>query len=100
MEPQQKNKKKCTILWDMTPCRPVDDHRNHYENFSRADKPAGQFVLTELDAEHVARMGEKRNAYRVMLGKPEGKRPLGRSKHKWLDDIKLILGGMCWYGFD
>jgi hypothetical protein len=33
-------------------------------------------------AEHVARMGEKRNAYRLLVGKPEGKRPLGRSRRR------------------
>jgi hypothetical protein len=32
---------------------------------------------------HVARMGEKRNAYRILVGKPEGKRPLGRPRHRW-----------------
>jgi hypothetical protein len=36
-------------------------------------------------AGHVARMGEKRNAYRLLVGKPEGKRPLGRSRLRWVD---------------
>jgi hypothetical protein len=40
---------------------------------------------------HVARMGEKRNAYKILVGKPEGKRPLGRSRCKWEDDIKMDL---------
>ena len=39
-------------------------------------------------AEHVARMGERRDVYRVVVGKPEGRRPLGRPKLKWEDDIK------------
>jgi hypothetical protein len=34
---------------------------------------------------HVARMGEKRNAYRLLVGKPEGRRPLGRPGHRWGD---------------
>jgi hypothetical protein len=42
-------------------------------------------------AEHVARMGEKRNAYRLLVGKPEGKRPLGRPRRRWIDNIKIDL---------
>jgi hypothetical protein len=40
---------------------------------------------------HVARMGEKRNEYRLMVGKPEGKRPLGRPRRRWKDNIKMDL---------
>jgi hypothetical protein len=40
---------------------------------------------------HVALMGEKRNAYRVLVGKPEGKRPVGRLRHRWEDNIKMDL---------
>jgi hypothetical protein len=36
-------------------------------------------------------MGKKRNAYRISVGKPEGKRPLGRRRHKWKDNIKIDL---------
>jgi hypothetical protein len=42
-------------------------------------------------AEHVARMGEKRNVYRLLVGKPEGKRPLGRPRCTWIDNIKMDL---------
>ncbi|KAJ4443967.1 hypothetical protein ANN_05756 [Periplaneta americana] len=42
-------------------------------------------------AGHVARMGESRNAYEVLVGRPEGKRPLGRPRHKWEDNIKIDL---------
>ncbi|KAJ4449179.1 hypothetical protein ANN_00575 [Periplaneta americana] len=42
-------------------------------------------------AEHVARMGESRNAYRVLVGRPEGKRPLGRPRRRWEDNIKMDL---------
>jgi transcription termination factor 2 len=42
-------------------------------------------------AGHVARMGEERVAHRVLVGKPEGKRPLGRSRRRWEDNIKMDL---------
>jgi hypothetical protein len=42
-------------------------------------------------AGHVARMGEGRNVYRVLVGKPEGKRPLGRPRRGWEDGIKMEL---------
>jgi hypothetical protein len=42
-------------------------------------------------AGHVTRMGEKRNMYRLLVGKPEGKRPLGKSRHRWIDNIKMDL---------
>ena len=49
----------------------------------------------------VVRMGERRGVYRVLLGKPEGERPLGRPRHRWKDTIKMDLwevgcGGMNW----
>ena len=50
-------------------------------------------------AGHVARMGERRGVYRVLVGKPEGKRPLTRPRHRWEDNIKIDLlegGGMDW----
>jgi hypothetical protein len=40
---------------------------------------------------HVARMGEKSNVYRLLVGKPEGKRPLGRPGSRWMDNIKMDL---------
>jgi hypothetical protein len=43
-------------------------------------------------AEHVTRIGEERNAYRLLVGKPEGKGPLGRPRRRRVDDIKLDLG--------
>jgi hypothetical protein len=43
-------------------------------------------------AGHVARMGEGRGAYRVLVGRPEGKRPLGRPRRRWEDNIKMDLG--------
>jgi len=43
---------------------------------------------------HVARMGERRGVYRVLVGKPEGKRPLGRPRRRWEDSIKMDLQEM------
>ena len=42
-------------------------------------------------AGHVARMGDRRVVYRVLVGKPEGKRPLGRPRRRWEDKIKMDL---------
>ena len=52
-------------------------------------------------AGHVARMGEGRDVYRVLVGKPEGKRPLGRPRRRWEDNIRMDLrevgcGGVDW----
>jgi hypothetical protein len=50
-------------------------------------------------------MGEKRNAYRMLVGKPEGKRPLEGPRCRWTENIKMDLreigwDGMGWYGLD
>jgi len=50
---------------------------------------------------HVARMGERRDVYRFLVGKPQGKRPLGRPRRRWEDNIKMDLqevgcGSMDW----
>ena len=52
-------------------------------------------------AGHVARMGERSGVYRVIVGKSEGKRPLGRPRRRWEDNIRMDLqevgcGGMDW----
>jgi hypothetical protein len=51
-------------------------------------------------AGHVARMGEKMNAYRILVGKPEGKRPLGRPRRRWVGNIKMDLREIEWDGMD
>jgi hypothetical protein len=46
-------------------------------------------------------MGEKTNAYRILVGKPEGKRSLGRPRRRWVDNIKMDFkrwGGLVWIG--
>ena len=54
-------------------------------------------------ARHVARMGEERGVYRVLVGKPEGKRPLGRPRSRWVDRIRMDIqvvgcGYIGWIG--
>jgi hypothetical protein len=51
-------------------------------------------------AGHVARMGEKSNAHRILVGKREGKRPIGRPRRRWLDNIKIDLRETQWDGTD
>jgi hypothetical protein len=49
---------------------------------------------------HVARMVEKRSLYRLLVGKPEGKRLLGRPRFRWIDNIKMDLLEIGWGGVD
>jgi hypothetical protein len=51
-------------------------------------------------AGHVARIGEKMNAHRILVGNPEGKRPLGRQRRRWVDTIKMDLREIGWDGGD
>jgi hypothetical protein len=44
--------------------------------------------------------GEKRNAYRLLVGKPEGKRPLGRPRRRWVDNIRMDHGEVGWGDVD
>jgi hypothetical protein len=48
----------------------------------------------------LARMGERRNPYRILMGKPEGKRQLGRKRRSWVDNIQIYLREIGWYGMD
>ena len=56
-------------------------------------------IISHPSLKSSARMGQERGVYRVLVGKPEGKRPLGRPRHRWEDNIKIDLqevgGGLC-----
>jgi hypothetical protein len=45
-------------------------------------------------------MGEKRNVYRILVGKPDGKRQLGRTRRRWVDNIKMDFREIWWDGMD
>jgi hypothetical protein len=49
---------------------------------------------------HVARTGKMRNGYRLLVGKPEGKRPLGRPRRRWVDNIRMDLREVGWGDVD
>jgi hypothetical protein len=51
-------------------------------------------------AEHIAGIGETRNAYRILVRKPEGKRPLRRPRRRWVNNIKIDLREIGWDGMD
>jgi hypothetical protein len=51
-------------------------------------------------AGHVTRMGERRNAYRILVGEPEGQRPLGRPRRRRVVNIKIDLKEIEWSGMD
>jgi hypothetical protein len=51
-------------------------------------------------AGHVAQMRAKRNAYRILVGNPEGTRPLERPRHRWMDNIKIDFREIGWVGMD
>ncbi|KAJ4450036.1 hypothetical protein ANN_01443 [Periplaneta americana] len=69
-------------------------------------KRFGEANINKIDfqrlrwAGHVARMGESRNAYRVLVGRPEGKRTLGRPRRRWEDNIKMDLREVGYDGRD
>jgi hypothetical protein len=51
-------------------------------------------------AGHLVRMGDKRNACKILVGKPEGKIPLGRPRRRWVENIKIDLREIGWDGVD
>jgi hypothetical protein len=84
-------------------------HYSLSSNYSRQKNMALRASLNKINtiglpemrwAWHVARMVAKRNAYRISMGKPEGKRLLGRPRRRWVDYIKMDLREIEWGGMD
>ncbi|PNF36118.1 hypothetical protein B7P43_G10966, partial [Cryptotermes secundus] len=57
-------------------------------------------IIRTIKSRRMRWMGETRNAYRILVGKPEGKRPLGRPRRAWADNIKMELREIGWDGMD
>jgi hypothetical protein len=74
-------------------------HKEHKDQ-KETGTPPYIYIVCVCVGGHVARMGKKRNAYRLLVGKPEGKRPLGRPRCRWLDDIRMDLGEVGWCDMD
>jgi hypothetical protein len=80
---------------------PVSFFQNKENNFYSSPNISRMIKSRRMRwAGHVARMGEKRNAYRILVGKPEGKRTLGRPRRRWVDNSKLSLREIGWDGVD
>jgi hypothetical protein len=67
-------------------------HRKKYAYYENSQEASDLIKSRRMRwAGHVARIGEKRNAYRILVGMPEGKRPLRRPRRRWVDNIKMDL---------
>jgi hypothetical protein len=72
----------------------------------KVQKPSVNGIIRMIEsrrmkwAGHVARMREMRSSYRILVGKPEGKRPLGRPRCRWTDNMKMNLREIGWDGVD
>jgi len=71
--------------------RPLGRPRRGWENNIKMDNQEVGKSGKMRWAGHVARMGERRGVYRILVGKPEGKRPLWRPRHRWEDNIKMDI---------
>jgi hypothetical protein len=72
-------------------------HSEELHNFYLSPNSIRQIKSRRMRwTEHVARMGEVRKVYRVLVGMPEGKIPLGRPRHRWEDGIRIDLREISW----
>jgi hypothetical protein len=99
-----KNKVQRTIFGPKRDEATGEWRRLHNEELNDLYSPPNVIWVTKSRrmrwAGHVACMGENRGAYRILVGRPEGRRPLGRPRRRWEDNIKMDLrtwdGGMDW----
>jgi hypothetical protein len=76
-------------------------HSGHLHNLYSSPNIIRQFKSRRIGwAGHVARIVEERKVYKVLMGKPEGKRPLGRPRCRWEHGIKMDLGEIGWEGVE
>ena len=74
----------------------VDVHNEELNDVFSSPNIMRVFKSSMRWARHVARMGERRGVYRVLVWKPEVKRPLGRPRRRWEDNIKMDLKEVGW----
>jgi hypothetical protein len=74
-------------------------HNGELYNLYKSPDIISQIKLMRMKGVgHVAHMGEGRKVYKVLVGKPKGRRPLGRTGHRWEDGIRMDLGEIAWMG--
>jgi hypothetical protein len=91
--PNNNNNNNYSILYKMTEENVHEELHNLYSSPSIIRIIKSRRMLW---AGHIARMGEKRNAIRILVGNPKGKRPQGRRRRRWVDNIKMDLREVEW----
>jgi hypothetical protein len=91
-------------FWLMKPCCLVYRCKLHNEELHNVYSSPSIIIIMKWRrrrwAGHVARTGEQRNAYRILVGKPAGKRTLGRTRRRWVHSIKIDFREIGWDGVD
>jgi hypothetical protein len=95
-----KNRVPRKIFWPMRDEVTEDWRKFHNEDLNDLYSSPNIFRIIKSRrirwAGHGARMGDRKGVYRAMVGKPEEKRPLGRPRRRWEDNIKMNLQEVCW----